>query len=649
MKKTKTSSFGTPKRESHDSSDFYNRSLFGNGLLRKFPKELSVKELREIKISEIGDWADKIYCQSSENMSMIPDNSIALAFTSPPYNVGKDYDDDIDLDSYLELIQNVAREVYRVLRPGGRYLVNIANLGRKPYIPLHAFFYDIHINAGFIPMGEIIWQKSDGASGNCAWGSWQSAKAPSLRDIHEYILVFSKQSFFRPDKGESSISATEFMDATLSVWRIPPESAKRVRHPAPYPVELAERVIELYSYKGDVVLDPFMGSGTTCVAAKNKNRHFVGFDVSEEYCQIARDRIEMKGKLYMPSEKTETSELSVAFGILGIKNPLTLSDDDVIRSFEKTLPIDKYIRFKKEFTNPTNSNIYKKLVDLGIELKNHYPLFDVVSSLRWYGPDKQAKTYSGAQDLLVANIPVSVKAGSNIVGNWSPNNIFENIPQGKVLGDKSENWYLVADKAGLQKLYDVVRNVRLYQYPEFPSSIEDFENNAKQRNRKELQSEIKKLSDDKQKEFDESYYSLAQNVSTYSAKVFNDNFSAAMQTPSRNAIIEHIIKYLFRLDSVEYLLTGIEGQSVFGVKIPSITQWKKEWEVLKIFAKPDLKRKQSRVIIVVNYRNKIQKTTHSAQFHVEIRWSHGKFCGAPEGKLYKDFKWSEIAFVQTIV
>src|SRR4030042_6583700 len=255
---------------------------------------------------------------------------------------------EVCMKEYLPLIEGVAREVYRVLRPGGRYVVNVANLGRKPYIPLHAFFYDVHMRVGFLPMGEIIWQKAKGANGSCAWGSWRSAKAPRLRDIHEYLLVFAKQSFFRPDSGESGISATEFMDATLSVWEIPPESAKRVRHPAPFPVELAERVIELYSYEGDVVLDPFVGSGSTCVAAAINKRNYVGLDISEEYCNLAKLRIENKGKLYMPTEKTECSELSIAFGILGIDDPHKLTSIQVNQYLEGTLSPVKYERFKNE-------------------------------------------------------------------------------------------------------------------------------------------------------------------------------------------------------------------------------------------------------------------------------------------------------------
>jgi site-specific DNA-methyltransferase (adenine-specific) len=156
---------------------------------------------------------------------------------------------------------------------------------------MHSYFYQIHASVNFLPMGEIIWKKSEGASGSCAWGSWRSAKAPRLRDLHEYLLVFSKDGYSRPDKGVSDISKEEFMEATLSVWNIPSESAKKVGHPAPFSIPLASRVIKLYSYVDDVVLDPFVGSGTTCVAAKMLGRHYAGFDIDPAYVELSNHRL----------------------------------------------------------------------------------------------------------------------------------------------------------------------------------------------------------------------------------------------------------------------------------------------------------------------------------------------------------------------
>ncbi len=284
---TRTSSFGAGKREAHDSSIFYNSRMHKD----LFKKPLLEKELKDVFVPDLGEWTDHIYHHTSEDMGEVPDNSIALAVTSPPYNASKDYDNNLTLEEYLGLIQRVGKEVYRILRPGGRYAINIANLGRKPYIPLHAFFYQIHIEQGFLPMGEIIWQKAKGASGSTAWGSWMSAKSPRLRDLHEYILVFTKQGFARPDSGKSDIGKEEFMAATLSIWEIPPESAKRIGHPAPFPVALIERLIRLYTYKDDVVLDPFLGSGTTAVAAINTNRHYVGYEIDVNYIKLSESRI----------------------------------------------------------------------------------------------------------------------------------------------------------------------------------------------------------------------------------------------------------------------------------------------------------------------------------------------------------------------
>jgi len=288
--KTQTYRFGSSKREGHDASLFYNREIYKS--LRS--SILSPKEMAKFPVTSLSEWSDrvdKIYCHSSEKMSEIPENAVGLAFTSPPYNVGKEYDDDLSFEEYLSLIERVGKEVYRVLVPGGRYAINIANLGRNPYIPLTSYFWDIHLRIGFIPMGEIIWRKGRGASGSCAWGSWLSAKSPRLRDVHEYILVLAKMGTSRPDKGLSDIKKSEFLQSSLSVWEIAPESARRVGHPAPFPEELAKRIIRFYSYVGDVILDPFMGSGTTLVAAASTNRHWIGYDVVEEYCHIARRRL----------------------------------------------------------------------------------------------------------------------------------------------------------------------------------------------------------------------------------------------------------------------------------------------------------------------------------------------------------------------
>jgi len=190
-------------------------------------------------------------------------------------------------------LKRVWRETYRVLVPGGRVCINVANLGRKPYIPLHAFIIEDMLDLGFLMRGEIIWNKGASASPSTAWGSWMSARNPTLRDVHEYILVFSKDTFRRenPKGRESTISREEFLEFTKSVWTFPAVSAKKVGHPAPFPEELPYRCIQLYTFKGEVVLDPFMGSGQTAIAALRTERFYVGYEISEEYIKLAQERI----------------------------------------------------------------------------------------------------------------------------------------------------------------------------------------------------------------------------------------------------------------------------------------------------------------------------------------------------------------------
>jgi len=201
------------------------------------------------------------------------------------------YDTDVPFGEYLGLLSDVFAETYRVLEPGGRAVVNVANLGRRPYIPLNAHVTQIMHEIGFLMRGEVIWRKAEAASGSCAWGSWMSASNPTFRDVHEYCLCFSKGSFSRLKKGESTIERDDFLAATLSVWDIPPESAKRVGHPAPFPIALPQRFIELYTYTGDLVLDPFMGSGSTAVAAVRTGRHYLGYDTDPAYVDLARARV----------------------------------------------------------------------------------------------------------------------------------------------------------------------------------------------------------------------------------------------------------------------------------------------------------------------------------------------------------------------
>jgi site-specific DNA-methyltransferase (adenine-specific) len=283
-KRTSTSAFGTAGRISHDATRFYASRLYQG-----------IQGDRNGKLVENlvpADQLNRLYCKSSEAMDELPDNSVHLMITSPPYNARKEYDGDLNLQEYLELLKRVWQETYRVLAPGGRACINVANLGRKPYIPLHGYIIADMQDIGFLMRGEIIWNKAASSSPSTAWGSWQSASNPVLRDVHEYILVFSKDRFSRKRKGkESTIQREDFLEWTRSVWTFPAVSARKIGHPAPFPEELPHRLIQLYTFKGDVVLDPFAGSGTTCLAAVQDGRNYLGYDTNEVYIQMAAQRI----------------------------------------------------------------------------------------------------------------------------------------------------------------------------------------------------------------------------------------------------------------------------------------------------------------------------------------------------------------------
>tara|TARA_B100001996_G_scaffold309157_1_gene250771 strand:- start:31 stop:936 length:906 start_codon:yes stop_codon:yes gene_type:complete len=285
---TSTSDFGISGRESHDSSKYYQSKINQN--------QISFREVGELQ-DYPSELIDKIVCDDSRKLSFLPDNCVHLMITSPPYNACKEYDDDLSLNEYLGLLKDVFEETYRVLVPGGRAAINIANLGRKPYIPLSTYINQIMKEIGFLMRGEIIWDKSASAGSSCAWGSFKSASNPCLRDIHEYILIFSKGDYKLPrlkiEKEErcDTIESKEFVEFTKSIWRFPTVSAKRVGHPAPFPVELPRRLIELYSFKGDIVMDPFMGSGSTCIAALDTNRRYLGIDIDQDYCELALNRV----------------------------------------------------------------------------------------------------------------------------------------------------------------------------------------------------------------------------------------------------------------------------------------------------------------------------------------------------------------------
>jgi DNA modification methylase len=294
--RTATSNFGVSRRESHDASGFYQRFQAPT-----VSDDSSVPDAKPV--------AEPFMHGDARQMDAIEDGSVALVVTSPPYFAGKQYEEELEREgvpaSYLEylgLLEDVFAECVRKLEPGGRIAVNVANLGRKPYRSLSADVIEIlQDKLGLLLRGELIWQKGEGASGSCAWGSFRSAANPVLRDISERIVIASRGRFDRARSvkqraaeglpHESTLKTDDFMAFTLDVWEIPAESARRVGHPAPFPVELPDRLIRLYTFKDDLVLDPFMGSGSALVAAACLGRRYIGYDLDAEYVAIARQRV----------------------------------------------------------------------------------------------------------------------------------------------------------------------------------------------------------------------------------------------------------------------------------------------------------------------------------------------------------------------
>ncbi len=296
-RRTATSNFGVGRRENHDATAFYERFR---------APELSDDD----EVLRPDPVAEPFVCGDARSMDGVADGSVALVVTSPPYFAGKAYEEELDREGvpgsyleYLQLLTDVFAECVHKLEPGGRIAVNVANLGRKPYRSLSADVIRIlQDELGLLLRGELIWQKGEGASGSCAWGSFRSATNPVLRDITERVVIASKGRFDRArsvkDRAaeglphESTVLTEDFMALTLDLWNIPPESARRVGHPAPFPVELPEQLIRLYTFRGDLVLDPFMGSGSALVAAARLGRRYAGYDLEPAYVDIARARVE---------------------------------------------------------------------------------------------------------------------------------------------------------------------------------------------------------------------------------------------------------------------------------------------------------------------------------------------------------------------
>ncbi len=283
-------------------STLYSFSLISSASFAAGSEHIRSPPIKNLMLDR--EYLNKIFNHDCRDMKDLPDNSVDLMITSPPYNATKRYDDNLSLKEYLGFIEEVLKEVFRVLKTGGIVAFNIANVGRKPYLPLDCFTIQIFHKIGYDIIQEYCWNKAASSGGSCAWGSWMSASNPSLRDVHEYIIIAGKKTNDvdmcfpvddlneipkKIDNRSFTLNPTDFY---TNIWSFNTESAKRVNHPAPFPVELPYRIIRMYSKKGALVLDPFMGSGSVAIAALIAGRNYVGYDLDPEYIKIANERIE---------------------------------------------------------------------------------------------------------------------------------------------------------------------------------------------------------------------------------------------------------------------------------------------------------------------------------------------------------------------
>ncbi len=343
----------------------------------------------------------------------------------------------------------------------------------------------------------------------------------------------------------------------------------------------------------------------------------------------------------MPSAKTETSELSVAFGILGMDPTHVYPQSEIDLRFDDSLSEEKFAAFRAEYKR--NTALYNRLLRVGWTMRNRHLPFKRAGVVQWTGPFHQASTTSVAKDLLVANTPISVKTESNVVANLSPPNMMVNLPGGTAPSSREVNWYLTTKPDEFQELYAFVRGMSP-ELKDLPKDIRSFEEQAHRDDRKRIQKILKESSDRENKAFTKRYRELCHRVAEKSAELFNQNLAASLSTGARKAVLENLMRWFFRLNAVQYVLCGIDRKEEFALVVPDLTSWLRKWNLAEVVATPDLTRGQSVVDFEVIFRRKKDRSEHMAPFHAEIRWSHGRFSGAVESKLYKEFAWSELPF-----
>jgi len=346
----------------------------------------------------------------------------------------------------------------------------------------------------------------------------------------------------------------------------------------------------------------------------------------------------------MPSSKTECTELSVGFGLLGL-DPVSASREQILASWVNSLSPSKLSDYRAEYSS--DEAYYRRFFDIGVNLRRSHGVFARadINSVRWEGPHHQARSVSMAKDLVAANIPISVKANSNVVFNHSPYVLFTSVPSGVSAPTRSDNWFWTVAPQSYQELYAWIR---FKTGENLPAEVEDYHRTVKGSRRKQLSRLVNQLDEAQRLQFDALYLKLCRDVAKGSADRFNTAIQASFSGPIRNAVAEEIVKTLFRLGDSEYVLCGLDNNNGFGVDVPDITSWKRQWMLRSVVAIPDLSRGQSVVDINLVIENRQTRQQHNIAFEVQIRWAHGKFSGNPEAKVYKRFPWISIPFFHRV-
>lgn len=347
----------------------------------------------------------------------------------------------------------------------------------------------------------------------------------------------------------------------------------------------------------------------------------------------------------MADERTETTELAVAFGLLNI-HPSETDYRSISTRFEGTLTGEKFQNLKNTLRDSTVlRNMFDKLFELGVCLKRARPdLFPDSANVRWVGPVQQSRSVTVSQDLVYGTTSISVKAESRVVFNLSPYNLFVSLPQGRVFARGGPNWFLRQAPEAYQRLFEVVSAATVY------ASVEEFERLATQTERKALQRYCAQLSKEDQERFKERYYVLCHETAKASAEEFRRELSASLESLHAAAVLDELLRRFLRLDSSHYVLCGLDRGVPFAYLIPSITDWKRHAELAEVSVEPDLEAQQSKVRFNLSLRVRRGDGRVQVPFHAEIRWSHGRFCGNPEAKLYRDFNdWSVVPGIVRIL